>query len=88
MRKNLPSDFALRLKRLRASAGLTQSRLAELIGVSFASINRWENGQTRPSALARVQDPFAALLVRARGGVVISEQEVCATAEVENGVEL
>jgi hypothetical protein len=31
--------------------------------------------------LLRVQDPFASLLVRARGGVVISEQEVFAAAE-------
>src|SRR5712691_11521213 len=27
-------------------------RLAELMGVSFASVNRWENGQSCPSALA------------------------------------
>lgn len=27
-------------------------RLAELLGVSFVTINRWENGQSRPSTLA------------------------------------
>jgi len=27
-------------------------RLAELMGVSFASVNRWENGQARPNSLA------------------------------------
>ena len=26
--------------------------MAELMGVSFATVNRWENGQTRPSKLA------------------------------------
>jgi len=31
---------------------VTQEKLAELLGVSFTSINRWENGQTKPSALA------------------------------------
>jgi hypothetical protein len=33
--------------------------------------------------LLRVQDPFAALLVRARGGVMIGEQEIFSAAEVE-----
>jgi superfamily II DNA or RNA helicase len=32
--------------------GLTQVQFAELMGVSFASVNRWENGQANPSALA------------------------------------
>jgi superfamily II DNA or RNA helicase len=32
--------------------GLTQVRLAAFLGVSFASVNRWENGQSRPSAIA------------------------------------
>lgn len=31
---------------------LTQSEFADLIGVSYASVNRWENSQSRPSALA------------------------------------
>lgn len=37
-------------------------RLAELIGVSFASVNRWENGQSRPSALAWQQITRAEML--------------------------
>ena len=52
VRGGIPKDFPLRIKRVRASAGLTQTQLANLMGVSFASVNRWENGQTRPSALA------------------------------------
>jgi superfamily II DNA or RNA helicase/DNA-binding XRE family transcriptional regulator len=52
MRGQIPSDFSLRIKRLRASTGLTQTQLATLMGVAFASVNRWENGQSRPSALA------------------------------------
>ena len=31
---------------------MTQTQFAELIGVSFASVNRWENGQSRPNNLA------------------------------------
>jgi hypothetical protein len=37
---------------------------------------------SRPRLL-RVQDPFASLLVRARGGVIIHEQDVFAAAEAE-----
>ena len=32
--------------------GLTQTQFAELIGVSYASVNRWENNQSRPNNLA------------------------------------
>ncbi|MCL4516327.1 MAG: DUF3883 domain-containing protein [Firmicutes bacterium] len=52
LKREIPPDFPIRIKRLRARLGLTQMRLAELMGVSFASVNRWENGQSRPSALA------------------------------------
>jgi len=37
---------------LRKEHGFTQAALAGLLGVSFATVNRWENGQTTPSALA------------------------------------
>ena len=44
-------DYAERIKRLRGRIGLTQEALAERIGVSFATVNRWENSQTKPSGL-------------------------------------
>lgn len=37
-------------------------RLAELMGVSFASVNRWENGQTKPAPLAWQQIARAEVL--------------------------
>ncbi len=48
----IPENYSVRIKRLRAKLELTQARLAELMGVSFASVNRWENEQTKPSSLA------------------------------------
>lgn len=45
-------DFSNRVRRLREKIGLTQVQLAERLGVSFASVNRWENGQSKPAALA------------------------------------
>lgn len=44
-------DYASKIKRLRLDNGLTQKALADQLGVSFATVNRWENGQTKPSSL-------------------------------------
>lgn len=35
--------------RMRESLGLSQEALARLLVVSFASVNRWENGHSVPS---------------------------------------
>lgn len=40
------------IKELRRSLGLTQQALAELLGVSFATLNRWEKGRVAPSQMA------------------------------------
>ncbi|MBD1906274.1 helix-turn-helix transcriptional regulator [Funiculus sociatus GB2-A5] len=39
---------------------LTQGQLAEILGVAYATINRWENGHIQPSPLAIKQ--FRALI--------------------------
>ena len=49
--EQIPDDFPNRIKRLRNRLGLTQVTLAERLGVAFATVNRWENGQNRPSKL-------------------------------------
>ena len=49
---SVPPDYSQWIKRTRQVAGLTQAQLAKLIGVSYASVNRWENGQSRPNNLA------------------------------------
>lgn len=43
---------ATRLARLRAGLGLSQEQLARQLGVSFATVNRWEAGHTQMSARA------------------------------------
>ena len=48
----LPEDYARRIKSLRGVMELTQGQLADLIGVSYATVNRWENEQSRPNQLA------------------------------------
>jgi transcriptional regulator with XRE-family HTH domain len=48
----IPEDYPLRVRFVRGRLELTQAQLAERIGVSFATVNRWENGQSRPTRLA------------------------------------
>ena len=44
-----------RIKTLRQRMQLTQEDFAHLIGVTFSTVNRWENGKSSPSKLARAQ---------------------------------
>ncbi len=43
------------VKEVRRQLGISQEELAHELGVSFATINRWENGKTTPFKLARAQ---------------------------------
>lgn len=40
------------VRALRERLGLTQEKFAARLGVTFPTINRWENGRSRPSPLA------------------------------------
>jgi putative transcriptional regulator len=40
------------IRELRQRTGLTQEKFAAKLGVTFPTINRWENGRARPSPLA------------------------------------
>lgn len=46
-------SFAEKVKFVRTKLNLSQEELAHKLGVSFATINRWENGSYNPSRLAR-----------------------------------
>ncbi|MDE0485440.1 MAG: helix-turn-helix domain-containing protein, partial [Nitrospira sp.] len=52
-------DIQSTLRAIRAKLDLTQQQLAERLGVSFATINRWEGGATKPQKAA--QEAIAAL---------------------------
>ena len=45
-------QFSDQVKAIRAALKLSQEELAHAIGVSFATVNRWENGKTAPSKMA------------------------------------
>jgi len=40
------------IRELRLSAGLTQEQFGAVIGVTYSTINRWENAKSKPSPLA------------------------------------
>lgn len=56
-------DLGRLVKSLRELLGLSQEKLAGRLGVTFSSVNRWENGHTKPSPLAlkQIEDLVTAL---------------------------
>jgi DNA-binding transcriptional regulator YiaG len=49
-----PEDVPETVKQVRRQVALSQD-LAHALGVSLATVNRWENGKTVPSKLAQRQ---------------------------------
>ena len=50
---NDTKDYASAVKELREKILFSQAELAEMLGVSFATVNRWENGRFEPSYKAK-----------------------------------
>jgi putative transcriptional regulator len=51
----LEAEVPRLIRRLRTRMGLTQEKFAARVGVTFPTINRWENGRAKPSPLALKQ---------------------------------
>jgi len=49
---NAQTNIPRLIRELRERTGLTQEKFAAKLGVTFPTINRWENGRARPSPLA------------------------------------
>ena len=47
-----PTDISQLVHELRRRTGLTQEQFAARLGVTFPTINRWENRRGKPSPLA------------------------------------
>ena len=57
--------FSALVKKIRKQLSLSQEDLARELGVSFATVNRWENDKAKPSKLAKAQfDRFLARMVQ------------------------
>lgn len=45
-------EFSTVVKYVREKAGMSQEEMAHALQISFATINRWENGKTHPNKMA------------------------------------
>jgi putative transcriptional regulator len=52
---NVQADLPRLVRELRQRTGLTQEKFAAKLGVTYPTINRWENGRAKPSPLALKQ---------------------------------
>ena len=65
--KYIQPDYPALVKEIRRQLLISQEDLARELGVSYATVNRWENGQAKPSKLARAQlDAFCERMQAAR----------------------
>lgn len=74
------NDFPAILRATRAALNLTQEQLAERLGVSFATVNRWEGGGNKPQRAA--QETILALAREAGVEGAESPQSAEAAAQV------
>jgi transcriptional regulator with XRE-family HTH domain len=57
-------EIGLKIKQLRQQAGLSQEKLAEMVGVTFQQVQKYENGQTMLNIL-KLQQIAQALKISA-----------------------
>jgi len=68
-----PPEAARMIRAWRHRTGPTQEDLAQVLGVTFSTVSRWENGHVRPSSLAwKVLEQVAA----ERGTLLVDEREL------------
>ena len=46
-------EFCSIVKQVRKELGLSQEQLARELSISFSTVNRWENGKSKPSQMAK-----------------------------------
>lgn len=65
-------DYKILVKVLREKMLVTQQEMAEILGVSFASVNRYENGKTVPTM--KVKRKIVELCKRNKIELVMKEE--------------
>ena len=61
------------VKEIRRQLALSQEDLARQLGVSYTTVNRWENGLSKPSKLAKAQLVAFCKKTIKRGKLVLPE---------------
>ena len=46
-------EFCSIVKQVRKELGLSQEQLSRELSISFSTVNRWENGKSKPSQMAK-----------------------------------
>jgi putative transcriptional regulator len=59
--------------KIRVLMGLTQEELAIILGVTLPTVNRWENGHTKPSKLAVQQIEVLVEKLGGKGKKILAE---------------
>ena len=49
----MQDQFEFDIRELRRNLRMTQEEFAHTLGITVATVNRWENGHAKPSKLAR-----------------------------------
>jgi putative transcriptional regulator len=70
---NAQADIPRLVRELRNRTGLTQEKFAAKLGVTFPTINRWENGRAKPSPLAMKQIENLLRDLREKGSDLLDE---------------
>ena len=75
------------IKSIRSHLNMSQTEFAELLGVTFATVNRWENGRAKPNKLAqtKIYDICRERTVPLYQMVLDKIERVTAEIEVEEG---
>ena len=63
------------IKEIRRQLSLSQEDLARQLGVSYATVNRWENGLSKPSKLAKAQLESFCKKMTGQGKLTLPEGE-------------
>ena len=71
--KPIHPNYPSLVKEVRRQLFISQEDLARELGVSYATVNRWENGQANPSKLARAQLDAFCERMQAAGMLDLSE---------------
>ena len=67
--------YAALIKEIRGQLALSQEDLARQLGVSYATVNRWENEQSKPSKLAKGQLDAFCKKMTGQGKLVLPTKE-------------
>ena len=51
----MKKNYDISLVELRSKLNISQTKLAEILNVSFQTINRWENNKVYPNKIARIR---------------------------------